>query len=179
MPVEYVDPHGKRIWIYRASEQFARTRVGRRWGMHVAPRIDPWLYRISNGRYPVVMGMVLNAPLLTTGAKTGQPRLVHVVYFHDGADPVIIASYGGEPRNPQWYHNLKAHPECKFGDEDFIATEVTDPDEYVRPALPTGRVRLLGVPRLPDRNGLDRRSSDPRLSAQAPLAAAPSTVTRR
>jgi deazaflavin-dependent oxidoreductase (nitroreductase family) len=132
MPVEYVDPHGKRTWIYRASEQFARTRVGRRWGMHVAPRIDPWLYRISNGRYPVVMGMVLNAPLLTTGAKTGQPRLVHVVYFHDGVDPIIIASYGGEPRNPQWYHNLKAHPECKFGDEDFIATEVTDPDEYDR-----------------------------------------------
>lgn len=63
--------------------------------------------------------MVLNAPLLTTGAKTGQP-------------PIVIASYGGEPKNPQWYYNLKAHPECRFGDEDHIATEVTDPDEYAR-----------------------------------------------
>lgn len=87
--------------------------------MHVAPRIDPWLYRITHGRYPVVMGMVLNAPLLTTGAKTGQP-------------PIVIASYGGEPKNPQWYYNLKAHPECRFGDEGYIATEVTDPDEYAR-----------------------------------------------
>lgn len=48
------------------------------------------------------MGMVLNAPLLTTGAKTGKPRLVHVVYFHDGTDPIAVASYGGEPENPQW-----------------------------------------------------------------------------
>ncbi len=132
MPVEYVDPHAGRSRLYRASEQFARTRVGRRWGMHVAPRIDPWLYRIINGRYPVVMGMVLNAPLLTTGAKTGKPRLVHVVYFHDGTDPIVVASYGGEPKNPQWYYNLKAHPECQFGGEDFIATEITDPDEYAR-----------------------------------------------
>lgn len=63
MPVEYVDPNAERSRLYRASEQFARTRIGRRWGMHVAPHIDPYLYRITKGRYPVVMGMVLNAPL--------------------------------------------------------------------------------------------------------------------
>lgn len=100
--------------------------------MHVAPRIDPWLYRITNGRYPVVLGMVLNAPLMTTGAKTGRPRLVHVAYFHDGPDPIVIASYGGEPKNPQWYHNLKAHPECQFGGENYTATEITEPTEYAR-----------------------------------------------
>jgi hypothetical protein len=36
------------------------------------------------------------------------------------------------PKHPQWYYNLKAHPQCQFGDERFVATEVTDPDEYVR-----------------------------------------------
>lgn len=132
MPVEHVDPNQGRSLIYRASVRFARTRVGRRWGMHVAPRIDPWLYRVTNGRYPVVMGMVLNAPLLTTGAKSGLPRLVHVVYFHDGPDPIVIASYGGEPKNPQWYYNLKANPECQFGGENFTATEITEPGEYAR-----------------------------------------------
>ena len=78
------------------------------------------------------MGVVLNAPLLTTGAKSGLPRLVHVAYFHDGPDPIVIASYGGQPKNPQWYYNLKAHPECQFGGEDFTATEVTDAGEYER-----------------------------------------------
>ena len=69
---------------------------------------------------------------LTTGAKSGQPRETQLTYFHDGPDPILIASYGGGPKNPQWYYNLKAHPECQFGDEKFVATEVTDPDEYAR-----------------------------------------------
>ena len=38
----------------------------------------------------------------------------------------------GARKHPQWYHNLKANPECEFGDERFVATEVTDPDEYAR-----------------------------------------------
>ena len=44
--------------------------------------------------------------------------------------PILIASNYGGPKHPQWYYNLKAHPECELGDEKFVATEVTDPDEY-------------------------------------------------
>jgi deazaflavin-dependent oxidoreductase (nitroreductase family) len=44
----------------------------------------------------------------------------------------VIASYGGGPKHPNWYYNLKAHPECQLGDERFVATEVTDPHEYTR-----------------------------------------------
>jgi deazaflavin-dependent oxidoreductase (nitroreductase family) len=69
---------------------------------------------------------------MTTGAKSGQPREVQLTYFHDGPDPILIASNYGGPKHPQWYHNLKAHPECRFGDEDFNATAVTDPGEYAR-----------------------------------------------
>ncbi len=32
----------------------------------------------------------------------------------------------------QWYYNLKAHPECELGGEEFLASEVTDPDDYAR-----------------------------------------------
>jgi deazaflavin-dependent oxidoreductase (nitroreductase family) len=53
-------------------------------------------------------------------------------YFHDGRDAILIASNRAEPKHPQWYYNLKAHPECQFGGENFVATEVTDPDEYTR-----------------------------------------------
>ena len=76
--------------------------------------------------------MIASAPLVTTGAKTGQLREVQLAYFHDGNDPILIASNYGGPKHPQWYYNLKAHSQCEFGGERFVATEVTDPDEYVR-----------------------------------------------
>jgi deazaflavin-dependent oxidoreductase (nitroreductase family) len=112
--------------------RFAHTRVGLAYGLRIAPRIDPWLYRATRGRYPSILGSVASAPLMTTGAKSGQLRETQLTYFHDGIDPILIASYGGGPKHPQWYYNLKAHPECQLGDERFVATEVTDPDDYER-----------------------------------------------
>jgi deazaflavin-dependent oxidoreductase (nitroreductase family) len=132
MPLHYVDPNKKRGRMYRADVRFGRSRAGQFLARYVNPRIDPWLYRATGGRYPASLPVVASAPLMTTGAKTGQPREVQLAYFHDGPDPILIASNSGGPRHPQWYYNLKAHPECQFGDERFVATEVTDPDEYAR-----------------------------------------------
>ena len=97
---------------------------------HVAARIDPWLYRKTGGRYPSILGGASTAPLMTTGAKSGQPREHQITYFHDGRDAIAIASNYGGPKNPQWSYNLKAHPQCELGDEKFVAREVTDPDDY-------------------------------------------------
>ncbi len=132
MPVPYVDPHKKRGRLYRASVRVGRSHLGRAFGLRISPRIDPWLYRATGGRYPSIFGGVASAPLMTTGAKSGQPREVQLTYFHDGPHPILLASYGGGPKHPQWFYNLKAHPECQFGDEKFSATEVTDPGEYTR-----------------------------------------------
>lgn len=49
--------------------------------------------------------------LHTTGARSGQPRVNPVVYTTDGDRFVIIASKGGAPNHPAWYHNLVANPE--------------------------------------------------------------------
>ena len=132
MSLRYVDPNRKRGRMYRTNVRFGRSHVGQFLARHVTPRIDPWLYRATGGRYPAILGAVASAPLMTTGAKSGQPREVQLTYFHDGPDPILIASYGGGPKHPNWYYNLKAHPECQLGDERFVATEVTDPDEYAR-----------------------------------------------
>ena len=78
------------------------------------------------------MGIVVNAPLVTTGAKSGQPREVQLTYFHDGSDPILVASNFGGQKHPAWYYNLKANPECRFGGERFRASEVTDPAEHAR-----------------------------------------------
>jgi deazaflavin-dependent oxidoreductase (nitroreductase family) len=49
--------------------------------------------------------------LTTIGARSGQPREKPLVYTKDGDRYVVIASKGGAPNNPDWYHNLVAHPE--------------------------------------------------------------------
>lgn len=45
------------------------------------------------------------------GAKSGTERVSPMVYFPDGDRFLIIASAAGSPKNPDWYHNLKARPE--------------------------------------------------------------------
>ena len=132
MPLHYVDPNKKRGRLYKANVRYARSRAGQAYALRIGWRIDPWLYRATGGRYPSILGSIAGAPLMTTGAKSGRPREVQVAYFHDGPDPILIASNGGGPKHPHWYYNLKAHPECQLGDERFVATEVTDPDEYAR-----------------------------------------------
>lgn len=44
------------------------------------------------------------------GAKSGTERISPLAYTRDGDDVVIIASKGGSPENPAWYHNLRANP---------------------------------------------------------------------
>lgn len=67
--------------------------------------------RTGNGDVP---DMVRDMPLLlltTTGARSGQPRLAPLAYVMDGDRYVVIASKGGSPTHPDWYHNLVANPE--------------------------------------------------------------------
>ncbi len=63
--------------------------------------------------------------LTTTGAKSGRKRTNPVVGFVDDDGRLyVFASKAGAPTNPDWYHNLMAHPEVgvEFGEERFTAT---------------------------------------------------------
>jgi deazaflavin-dependent oxidoreductase (nitroreductase family) len=65
----------------------------------------------SNGG--TVGGMFEKMPLLLlhhTGAKSGASRVTPLAYLGDGDRYVIFGSKAGAPTNPDWYHNLKAHP---------------------------------------------------------------------
>ncbi|MBX7433466.1 nitroreductase family deazaflavin-dependent oxidoreductase [Mycobacterium sp. Y57] len=132
MPLHYVDPNKKRGVIYRANEWFSRTRFGQAYALGPGSRIDPWLFRATRGRYPWILGANATAPLRTTGARSGRPREVQVSYFHDGPDPILVASNGGRANHPHWYYNLRAQPQCELGDEKFLAVEVTDPGKRAR-----------------------------------------------
>ena len=73
-------------------------------------RVHVFVYRITGG----VLGrrLVRNDMLLltTTGAKTGRRHIVPLLHLRDGEALVVIASWGGRPRHPQWYSNLVANP---------------------------------------------------------------------
>ena len=69
------------------------------------------------------------------GAKTGTERTNPVAYFRDGEDYVIVASKGGAPTNPDWYHNLIANPDAtvEVGTESFaVRARVADDVERSR-----------------------------------------------
>lgn len=76
--------------------------------------------------------------LTTKGAKTGKEHAVPVVYSQDGEDLVVVASMGGAPKSPAWYHNLKANPDVtvETGKERWKAKAVVTPE--------ADRVRLYG-----------------------------------
>lgn len=73
--------------------------------------------------------------LTTKGAKSGEARENPLVYSKDGDKIVVIASKGGAPTHPSWFHNLQAHPEVtiEVGGERFKArAQVADGEEYER-----------------------------------------------
>lgn len=70
------------------------------------------LYRATRGivgRRLVDNDMLL---LTTQGAKTGKSHTVPLLYLTADDTFVVIASYGGRPRPPDWYRNLVAHPDA-------------------------------------------------------------------
>jgi F420H(2)-dependent quinone reductase len=72
------------------------------------------IYKWSGGRighrFPGLPPMLL---LDHVGAKSGQARTSPLLYVLDGRNVVLVASKGGYPRNPAWFHNLKAHPDTE------------------------------------------------------------------
>ena len=57
------------------------------------------------------------------GAKTSKERTSALLYVPDGDRYAVIASKGGAPNNPAWYHNLLTHPTVtvEVGTEKFEA----------------------------------------------------------
>ena len=70
------------------------------------------------------------------GRKTGAIRKTPLMRVADGKNYVLIASQGGAPKHPLWYHNLKADPNVEIRDETEVYSmrvrEVVDADERQR-----------------------------------------------
>ena len=81
-------------------------------------------FRANDG---VVGGPFEGATVLllhTTGARSGAERVNPVVARREGGDVFVFASKAGAPTNPDWFHNLVAHPSvtAELGTDTFAAT---------------------------------------------------------
>ncbi len=98
-------------------------------------KIHPALYRWTSGR---IGGQMMNLPVLlltTTGRRSGEARTRALMYLPKGDRYVVIASYLGEPRHPDWWLNLRADPKAWIqvgGQRLRVAAREADGDERAR-----------------------------------------------
>jgi deazaflavin-dependent oxidoreductase (nitroreductase family) len=73
------------------------------------------LFNATKGRIGGRIGKMEAVILTTTGRKTGEKRQSMLTApIIEGDTVVLVASYGGGPKHPQWYLNLTANPSVEI-----------------------------------------------------------------
>ena len=94
------------------------TKAGSWFTKKVYFPLDRWLFAKTGGRRGLSPRQTM-FNLTTTGAKTGQPRSVPVLYLREGSTFWVMASNFGGDKHPGWSYNLLANPDARvqIGDE--------------------------------------------------------------
>ena len=88
---------------------FSATTPGTWVVKHFAAKVDPAIFRATNGRCTSTGVPTLPMLTLTTpGRKTGRPHAVQLAYHRDGDDYLVVASSMGSQTHPAWRYNLEA-----------------------------------------------------------------------
>lgn len=107
-----------------------------RWILKAVTRTHVLLHRLSGGRWFNRLGGDEVCFVTMTGAKSGRRLTIPLMYVPHGEGVLLVASQGGAPRNPVWYHNLVKHPEIEVnhrGRRMQLRARLARPDE--KPAL--------------------------------------------
>jgi F420H(2)-dependent quinone reductase len=87
------------------------------------------LYESSGGTQGTTLRGMPVVVMTTVGAKTGKLRKTPVMRVEHEGSYAAVASLGGAPKHPVWYHNLVANPQLELQDgpvkKDMVAREVT------------------------------------------------------
>jgi deazaflavin-dependent oxidoreductase (nitroreductase family) len=117
---------GRSVMKMASSPAFARVAPS------VVPRLDRLVHRLTGGRTTMSAGMVPTVILTTTGARSGEPRVVPLACVPDGDDLYVVGSNYGREKHPAWTANLmatpRAHASFEGRDRDVDAHLLT-PDE--------------------------------------------------
>ena len=71
------------------------------------------VYRETNGEKGYLWNGVPILLMTSTGRKSGQERTIPIIFTPYGDSWVIMASRGGSPTHPGWYHNVQENPNVK------------------------------------------------------------------
>ena len=102
----------------------------------VAEQVE--LYEGSNGTEGLTLRDTGLPVIIVTnrGRKTGAVRKTPLMRAVDGNSYILVASRGGAPKHPLWYHNLKADPDVEIRDKTEVYSmrvrEVVDSAERQR-----------------------------------------------
>ncbi len=82
---------------------------------HVASRLDPLIFKATNGRLtsfgPPAMPMLT---MTAIGRRSGQPRAVQLACLEHQGDYLVVASAMGQQKHPAWRYNIEANPEVQI-----------------------------------------------------------------
>jgi deazaflavin-dependent oxidoreductase (nitroreductase family) len=114
-----------------------RVSADRHWpSLRRAIGLHTLIYRATRGR---VGHRFRGGPTMLlldhVGARSAVKRTTPLVYVRDGENVVLVASKGGYPRHPAWFHNLRAHPDTlvQIGSRRLaVRARVADPQERAR-----------------------------------------------
>lgn len=85
-------------------------------------------FEASNGQENGALRGMAIILVTSVGAKSGKLRKTPLMRVEHDGEYAAVASLGGAPKNPVWYHNLKANPYVELQDgsikRDYIAREV-------------------------------------------------------
>ena len=92
-------------------------------------------YEASGGTEATTLRGLPVVVLTTVGARTGKLRKTPLMRVEHDGTYAVVASRGGAPKHPVWYHNLKAHPAVELQDgpvkQDLRAREVTGEERAI------------------------------------------------
>ncbi len=102
-----------------------------RWVLKAMTRLHVLLHRLTGGGLNKLGGDEV-CFVTMTGAKSGRKLTVPLMYVPHGEGVLLVASQGGAPKNPVWYHNLVKHPDIEVehrGDRKRLHARRAEPAE--------------------------------------------------
>jgi deazaflavin-dependent oxidoreductase (nitroreductase family) len=102
-------------------------------GFKVMNGVHRGIFAATGGRYPRTLLGMAAVELRTIGRKSGQTRTTMLTSpIHDDSRVVLVASKGGDDRDPQWYRNLSANPDVEIlidGSSRKMRARTASPEE--------------------------------------------------
>ena len=99
-------------------------------------RVHTAVYRATGGR--IGHRLPRNPPVMLldhVGARSGTRRTSAIGYVPDGGNLIIVASMGGNPKHPAWFHNLRANPDVSIQvrtERKAVHARIASPEERAR-----------------------------------------------